>query len=760
MTTETTTAVAVGGPDVSISKWEMIDVDFARWIVENKDIDKDHRDAVRKVLKKERRKGFHEVHYKLGKDLKHQDLGRWIAMGGVGLQSLPRDCRAALAQKSYFDVDMRNAQPTLLMQYAAKRGWVHEKLKSFCENREEHISELMEALQISRDEAKDKLIALMFGGSFDNLTPFFSNELKPEMFQIRKNIMTENQHKYPSMMKKPNPMGSMMSLILQTEERKCLMALDMSLAKQGRSMDVLIHDGGLVRKKEGETFFPEEILRKAEKDILEQTEYRVSLVVKELRTSFVRDAEEEGFVEVGTVVDDAYAARKFCELMGEHLVMDTGEVWVFNKDTGMWSNERTALERVITSLNGSLVFRQQGAMGVKVYDYSGCVEKRNCLIKMLPSVAPMQNGYFRSRIASDRGKLLFVDGIYDFNTGVFTEGFDPNIVFRHACPRRFPRVADREKINFIQKMCFEEPFRDPKEAVRIRHNLMRASTGERRKKCVTALGPKNSGKSMLILLMKTAFGDYVETFSANSMLLRHGGEAARDMLWIHDIHDRRFAFSSEIKQDDSAKMPSIDGNMLKSLVSGVDEVNFRKMHSNNATRVFFLPTIFMMANDMPKIVPCSEEIKDRIDVVDYHYSFQIQPTELHHKKADTTLDKKFVEDGYGDAMIWLLIEEFNKWKEEGFPELPPCENDVQDDMMEMVDVKNILLGDYELTGDPEHTVETKDIQAYLRRHGFVGSETKITREMKQIGLGVQRIQKHRQKVKVYTGIRLAPMGSP
>jgi hypothetical protein len=740
------TLTTTAGPDVAIVKVEEFDVELAEWIVNNKDIPKNEREAVRRLLKDRVRGNKHDTTYKLGKDIKHEDLGRFHAKGGVGLQCCWADTRAALAQRYYWDVDIRNAQPTLLQQYAQTRGWICEVLKHFNEHRDEYIEELRETLHIERWEAKEKICRVMFGGSCEGMTSFFVNQLQPELRKLMENVFNENKSKYPSIAKKPNAVRSMMANVLQTEERTCLMAMDTSLAKQGRSLDVLIHDGGLVRKKDGEGKIPDEVLRKCERDVFETTGYKISLAVKDLKTTLSGPVEEDD-----EVIDDAYAARKLCELLGGHLILDSDEIWVFNKAIGMWSNDKSALERVITSLNGKLVFRR----GMKVFDYSGCVEKRNSLIKMLPAVAPIQNGYFRSRISSDYGKMLFTDGIYDFTTGVFTTEFDSNIVFRHSCPRKFPGPRDREKMEFINRMCFVEPFKNPLEAKRIKHNLMRAMIGDwRRKKCVNALGPKNSGKSILIFLTKTAFGDYVGTFDANAMLLRHGGEAARDLLWISDIHDCRFAFSSEIKQDDSAKMPSIDGNMLKKLVGGSDEVSFRKMNATHATRVYFLATIFVMANDMPKIVPCSEEIKDRIEIVDYHYSFQPNPTELHHKKVDKTIGDKFAQSEYGDAFISLLTEEYEEWKQSGFAELPACENDIQDDMMEVVDVKNILLGDYELTGNHDDSVETKEIQTYLRRNGFVGSETKITREMKQIGLGVTRIQKNRQRVKVYTGVRM------
>lgn len=285
MTTATTT-LTLAGPDVAIVKQEVFDVDFARWIIDNKDIGKDDRDAVRRLYKNRTNGNQHVTNYKLGKDIKHADVGRWCALRGEGLQCVSRDCRAALAQRYYWDVDIRNAQPTLLQQYAEKHGWICDKLKSYNENRDDHVQDIQDTFQIERGEAKERVCRVMFGGMCEGLTPFFVNELQPELRKLMENVYAANQKEYPSIAKRG--IRSLMALILQTEERKCLMALDTSLSRQGRSLDVLIHDGGLVRKKDGESRMPEEILRKAEIDILATTGYKVSLAVKELKTTLER----------------------------------------------------------------------------------------------------------------------------------------------------------------------------------------------------------------------------------------------------------------------------------------------------------------------------------------------------------------------------------------------------------------------------------------------------------------------------------------
>lgn len=699
-----------------------------------------------------------------GKVAQQKQIGRLYPRGGIGLQSFPFDIRNPLLAKHYFDCDMVNSHYVLLNELAKRWGLKQTAIEHYIRNRETELTKVSS----HRGVAKVAFLKVAYGGNIKLASEFYNDdgiapdgdttllkEIESEMKVLVEHCWTKHKDLHRFCSTKDHPKFSCFSHVLQTEETKCLLAIVEYLGKHNREVGVLIHDGCCIRKETGEMTFPPELLRGAEAHVQETLGFPIQLIIKPWVHDF-KPTEEDNLLPATVIVDDAFAARKFCSLMGDLLVLDTGEVWVFNEETGLWSCEKSALERVITSLNGKLVFRQMGPMGVKIYDYSGCCEKRNALIKMLPSVAPIHDGYFRSRISSDKGKLLFKDGIYDFSTRTFTPGFDPQLVFHHSCPRKFPGEKDAEKTAFIQKVCFEEPFKDPREAKRIKHNLMRAMIGDwRRKKCVTALGPKNSGKSVLIFLTKTAFGDCVGTFDANSMLLRHGGEATRDLLWISDIYNCRFAFSSEIKQDDPNKMPAMDGNMLKKLVGGGDEIAFRKMYSTNSTKVFFTATIFIMANDLPKIVPCSEEIKDRMEVVDYHYSFQSKPTELHHKPVNSEIQHLFSQPEYGDAFIHALMEEYDAWEAEDFAELPPCESDLQEDLLEQVDVKNLLLGRYEITGNHDDNVDAAEIRQYLRSVGFVGSDTKVSREMKQIGLGTDRVRRGRQRVKVYTGVKMA-----
>lgn len=300
METVTTTNVVLQSPDISITKTEIFDVEMGRQIVDDKNQPKEERDRLKRYLKNRVRGNQHDTTYKLGKYCKHEALGRFCALRGESLQCLGKDIRNALAGSFYWDLDMVNAQPTLLQQYAEKNGWKCENIKTYIEKREELLSEICETLNIERWEAKEKVISIFFGcgsGLVENLPSFFVDELYPEIRMIMKNNWEHNKAILKWLEKQPNHVGKGLADILQTEERKCLLALDRSLAKNGRSMDVFMHDGGLIRKKENETCFPKSLITQLEKDIEAETGYKLKLLVKEMKTSIIKETENDDYNE-------------------------------------------------------------------------------------------------------------------------------------------------------------------------------------------------------------------------------------------------------------------------------------------------------------------------------------------------------------------------------------------------------------------------------------------------------------------------------
>lgn len=292
--------------ETSITREEKIDMDALSHLLTLVD-DLPREDIARlKTIKKGISKGcWFSATYKLGKQMKSAEemLGRLCVVKGIGLQALPSDQRAYLARANYTDVDIVSAHPTLMLQLCERKGLVCEEQRKFLTSRTEYFKALCDTLDCDRDFAKKKINALYFGfpSAVEGLPEMFV-PLHKEILCAREVLVTsEEWAKHLKFLNgKDNRLGKGLSFILQTTERSCLIALDKAARVAGRSMDVLIHDGGLIRKVEGETDFPVELLRAFEKSIEADTTFKVKLSLKPMITSFVRDGNVETYAEFKT----------------------------------------------------------------------------------------------------------------------------------------------------------------------------------------------------------------------------------------------------------------------------------------------------------------------------------------------------------------------------------------------------------------------------------------------------------------------------
>ena len=714
-----------------------------------------------------------EVNYerKGGALAKEKGIGRLYPRNHIGLQGFPSSMRNPLLERYYHDCDIVNAHYVLASQVTDAWGLKNDNISHYVRNRDEELAKVSQ----NRALAKNNFLAVMFGGNpkLMDETVEWNPEIRPEgdislleAIKVEVDALMEtcwNKHKEwrPLVKGKDNPKASLLALFFQTEESKCLMSIAKYVKSVGREVGVLIHDGCCIKKVGDETILPDKMLRGAEAAVKADTKYSVSLLVKAWTHSYIPTTTEHPLIAADTLIDEAYAARKFGEMMGDLLILDTNQIWVFNSDTGMWSTEKAALERVITQMNGKLVFKQMGPMGLKTYDYSGSCEKTAQLIKKLPAVLPVRDGYMRSRRSSDVYKLLWADGIYDFKTNMFTEGFDPNIVFTARINRNFPTKRDEEKIAYIQHNTFDEPFMGTGDGELLRHETMRMMCGDfKRKVGFIGQGPYNSSKGVYTCLLQTGFGSYIIQFNGNSLLFKSfTGESERDMTFAMNFCNARIAVSSEIRMpvSNSGKETKavIDANTFKLLVSGGDEWRGRNLNENAQTYVN-KAAILMLLNDTPDFSPADKETQKKVKVIAFSASFTEDPTERNEKKSVPDIKDKYKDTAYGDALFHILVDEYAKWEAGGFAEMPMTA--VGGSSLEAIipvrKVGDLLRERYVITENPMDNVPFTEIENYLRSQGVQGTANKIARDLSQVGLGSSRKKvKGQGLVNVRTGIR-------
>ncbi len=156
---------------------EYINMDNAHKIVQNwediiQKLPKSRRDKImeqkkvfdplvhlKKILKD--KKDIIHTKYAFSKSLK--TAGRLFAQNS-SLQGLPREIRNALAFGKYYDIDMKNAHPTILYQYCKSKGIGCEYLEKYVKNREVIINEISNDNSVPTEGIKQIILKALNGG--------------------------------------------------------------------------------------------------------------------------------------------------------------------------------------------------------------------------------------------------------------------------------------------------------------------------------------------------------------------------------------------------------------------------------------------------------------------------------------------------------------------------------------------------------------------------------------------------------------------
>jgi len=573
--------------------------------------------------------------------------GRLYSNEKGSLERLEKTLRHSLCAGIYWDIDMVNAQPTILSQLAKKCGLTLVNLAHYAENRDAVIRKLMEEFNMTRDEVKEWILKCMFGCKIPELKSL-QNELRTLANELRNSYGDLYERIVKS--KEKNQTGTFLAYVAQTEECKCLLAMNDFLTKQGREVGVLCYDGCMVTILQNEKEFPSELLRSCEKYISDVTGYSLTLLVKEMKCAeeFTSSAK---LLRISDI-DDVYMTRKFIMHMNGCLINDTDYgIMVFQEDIGFWSHDTDILRRKIIEAD----LKEDTLDGL--VNYSGYVFKQDIIIKQLPSLIPIIP-FCERTIDKTIGKLLFKNGIYDIPTKTFTKGFDKSLYFSGRIDRDFPD-RDESLITNINKLLFEDPFLQNEQDVGVYQKslIARAIAGHYRDKVtIWAIGETNSGKGVQSIALLQCFESNVTIYNPNSLLYNKnsGTDEAKKLSWVYPIHNSRIAIGNEVRPGGI-----IDISIVKALVSGGDFLTIRKNFINEEKRIN-RSTLLYFCNDMAKFNASDSATIDRVKIYEYKLSFVNKPEcklESWERKA-FPVKELFEQDCYKDAYFWCIMDAY------------------------------------------------------------------------------------------------------
>jgi hypothetical protein len=209
--------------------------------------------ALRTYLKRSNSDGTITITYEQKKYNKNDKFGRMYPFPQTALQSIPREIRNAIAKTYVNDIDIENAQPTLLLQLCNKKNISCPMLTDYVNHRDEWLSNIDPQ---NRSRSKKLIIKTMFGGDVSNATFDKIQLLKSEINSIVSALANLHENnKFAKLAKNKNykhyysnESGSFLSYILQDLENNVLLECIEYCNLNNIRINSLIFDGFTINK--------------------------------------------------------------------------------------------------------------------------------------------------------------------------------------------------------------------------------------------------------------------------------------------------------------------------------------------------------------------------------------------------------------------------------------------------------------------------------------------------------------------------------
>ena len=592
---------------------------------------------------------------------------------GNSLQGEPRQFRGFFCDKIITDIDMKNAHVVIARYLCKLNGFACPQLEYYINNREEVLSQF-------GPDGKDKFLCALNNDKINKKeSNQFLRDFDKECKEIQKLItgLPEYKHIVNSVPESRihNWLGSAFNRIMCVYENKILQSLISILNKKQIEVCALCFDGLLMY---GDHYDNIELIKEIESTI--NAEY-VGLNMKwaykpHCTDIMIPDGWEPPNTEPENGVWNDVEAVEVILKKFPHWVFCRGELYVYDKTTGLWDTTETAHFRVIMSLCDDLFVLTEDKDGV-VKKTKNSYGNTEVLMRKLPKLIKTKcenNNWIEVQQYSSLGKILFTNGYYDFKLGKFYDidenGFNfPHILFMGKINRPLNPFTDEEMeyMDSIKKRFFHDPL-GQEMGNYLALTIARALAGDKMKRICFGLGETQCGKSVLTTAIKLSCGDYVGSFNGESLAYRNSSaDEAANMRWTMLLRFKRLIFSNEMRNT-----TALNGNDLKKVSSGGDSVVGRA-HGGNETEFILHFLAFCMANDLPKIKPYDDAVSHRVKVFSYKKRFVENPSNEFELQLDPNIQNEILTDRFQSVFVGMLIREYMWFAEAGFVETEPDE---------------------------------------------------------------------------------------
>lgn len=167
-------------------------------------------------------------------------------------------------------------------------------------------------------------------------------------------------------------------------------------------------------------------------------------------------------------------------------------------------------------------------------------------------------------------------------------------------------------------------------------------------------GTGRNGKGICGQLIEESFGDYFYMGESTFYTTQFRSTSPNPTLF--NLKGVRYFLITEPEADNDTKFNI--GTVKK--VSGKDTITTRDLRESNISyKPQFTP--FLQCNKKPKVDNVDDAIKNRFKIVNFPYSFVLNPKEPHEKQIDINLKSEMDQSWYNEFML-MLIETYENIK--------------------------------------------------------------------------------------------------
>lgn len=682
-------------------------------------------------------------------------VGRIYPKGSLSLGSLRRKLRGTLTRHLYYDIDIKNAHPTILLQLFLKAGIRLENLRDYVLKRDEILGELMETLNISRRRAKDLFLIVLYGGrvrtwieyekededehpipNYDELSHELRSFIDAFEREVNEIIIPKIMEANPDLLEvceemgKENPKASLASLFAQNVER---MVLETAVSKMGSWVRhcskqrrvhqtitrdaILCFDGVMVLK----SLITEDVSRVCKamsKSVKRALDLDVEFVVKEPEEFYnMEELNKEGIPTTTSLPGALELCEAFLKKFPGCVKTHTdGRIKVYDMATGHWSDNKDLLmDYVIVHWDKDNYPMIDARSGEK---WGDCPNKLyDALMKTIPPKC-RDNDWFEDEVQNNsKGKILLRDGWYDFQTDTFHEGFTPDIVFHHKANIRWKDAVDMGIKDKIYKGFAKDPAMEDNQTLEaMLHYIARAISGSillGDRNFLMGTGRTTSGKGTLAGALRNTFGGYVEEVNCDNFCVLKGAtddEEKRLKFLVKNPYARVVVCSE--------KPPyPLDATLIKR-ISGGDRISGRLLYKNSLTFTPHFTIVFFNNSVDDAFNHIDEALLGRLRCWKYDKSFR---SEVNDPETQLPIDPSFklnLENNpvWARAFFEVLREAYKSVPEEALKQ----SRDLTKELSSEMDATMKVLNDYLiLTDNYEDFVLSTEMRSLWTREGDV-----------------------------------------